>query len=356
MKDNSQNDSDRLNIESKPLRKNFYKVITLMIIIGIIALIVIVSKLVTNNNKDNLEKNNKENNIEQANEEQYIGNIYTDISEKVSKHLVTISPNECLSDNAQNITGIVISDDGYIITNYSPLKNFEDIYVSIYGDEAKTLKANIVVFDENLDTVLLKVKEKTLEPIEYIEREIINGENILIVGKNNAQDDTSMISNGIVTSKFKINNSISLIRTNAIINNDNTGGIVCDLDGRLVGIASKTLSEKYNENGLYCCVGIKNILEMINKDSYIGIQGRAVSESGENSFQGVYIESVEKNSIAEKSGLHATDIIISIENNPVSTMYDVYTVFKENESKNIIECVIYRQLQEKTIQLNMNEN
>ena len=356
MKENSQNDSDRLNIESKPLRKNFYKVIILMIIIGTIALVVIVSKLVTNNNKDDLEKNNKKNNIEQTNEEQDIGSIYTDVSEKVSKHLVTISPSECLSDDSQNITGIVISDDGYIITNYFPLKNFKDIYVSIYDNKAKTLKANIVVFDENLDTVLLKVKENTLEPIEYIEREVINGENILIVGKNNAQDDTSMISSGIVTSKFKINNSISLIRTNAIINNDNTGGILCDLDGRLIGIASKTLSEKYNENGLYCCVGIKNILEMINKDSYIGIQGRAVSESGENSFQGIYIESVEKNSIAEKSGLQATDIIVSIEKNPVSTMYDVYTVFKENESKNIIECVIYRQLQEKTIQLNMNEN
>lgn len=356
MKDNSQNDNDRLNIESKPLRKNFYKVITIVIIIGVIALVGIVTKFIINNNKDDLDKNKEKNNIEQAKEEQNMDNMYTDISEKVSKHLVTVSASADLNDESKNITGIIISDDGYIITNYSPLKDSGNIYVSIYRKKVKTLQATIIVYDEDLDLALLKVQDDTLEPISYQERDIINGENVLIVGKNKIQNDTSMISNGIVTSQIKINNSNSLIRTNAIINNDNTGGILCDFDGKLVGIASKSLSDKYSDNGLYCCVGIKQILEMINKDSDIGIQGRAVSESGENSFKGVYIESIEKNSIAERSGLHATDIIVSIEDKPVSNMYDVYTAFKENESKDIIECVVYRQLQEKTIQLNMNEN
>lgn len=284
-------------------------------------------------------------------------NINNNIIDKVSKSLVTISSSED-GNTENNISGVIISKEGYVITNYSVISQYKDIYVNDYNK--RVAKSIIIGLNEELDLALLKVDLDNLYPINIYEDDVSVGTNILALGNINKKDKATMITTGIITSFSDTINNENIIQVNAVINSNNTGGIICNTNGELLGIGSKKISDEKNEQGLYYSIGVKSIKNLmnslVNDVNILGIDGRTVEEEGEVSFKGLYIQDIFDNSIAKKSGIQITDIIISIDNRKVESMVDIYDVLNDKNPGDVVECTIIRNLEQKVIELTMGKN
>lgn len=146
-------------------------------------------------------------------------------------------------------SGVIVTKDGYIITNHHVIQNADKIEVVI-SDTKKTLVAELIGTDPSSDLALLKVKANNLTPIEFQNSDNVEiGQWVLAVG--NPFNLTSTVTAGIVSAKGRniniVNNQFpieSFIQTDAAINPGNSGGALVDLSGNLIGvntaIASKT--------------------------------------------------------------------------------------------------------------------
>ncbi|PCJ67256.1 MAG: serine protease [Bacteroidetes bacterium] len=146
-------------------------------------------------------------------------------------------------------SGVIVSEDGYIITNHHVIKNADKIEV-VLSDSKKTFKAKLVGADPSSDLALLKIETNGLSPIKFTNSDQVEiGQWVLAVG--NPFNLTSTVTAGIVSAKGRniniVNNQFpieSFIQTDAAINPGNSGGALVDLEGNLVGvntaIASKT--------------------------------------------------------------------------------------------------------------------
>ncbi|MGB1037590.1 MAG: S1C family serine protease [Bacteroidia bacterium] len=146
-------------------------------------------------------------------------------------------------------SGVIISEDGYIVTNQHVIKSADKIEV-VLSNKNKTLKAKLIGSDPSSDLALLKVETSNLTPIRFTNSDDVQiGQWVLAVG--NPFNLTSTVTAGIVSAKGRniniVNNQFpleSFIQTDAAINPGNSGGALVNLDGDLVGvntaIASKT--------------------------------------------------------------------------------------------------------------------
>ncbi len=146
-------------------------------------------------------------------------------------------------------SGVIVSSDGYIITNQHVIKNADKIEV-VLSETKKTFVAELIGADPSSDLALLKIETKDLEPIAFINSDDVQiGQWVLAVG--NPFNLTSTVTAGIVSAKGRniniVNNQFpieSFIQTDAAINPGNSGGALVDLNGNLIGvntaIASKT--------------------------------------------------------------------------------------------------------------------
>lgn len=146
-------------------------------------------------------------------------------------------------------SGVIVSEDGYIVTNQHVIKSADKIEV-VLSNKNKTLKAKLIGSDPSSDLALLKVETTNLTPIRFTNSDEVQiGQWVLAVG--NPFNLTSTVTAGIVSAKGRniniVNNQFpleSFIQTDAAINPGNSGGALVNLDGDLVGvntaIASKT--------------------------------------------------------------------------------------------------------------------
>ena len=146
-------------------------------------------------------------------------------------------------------SGVIVSDDGYIVTNHHVIKNADKIEV-VLSNKRLTYQANLVGADPSSDLAMLKIETENLTPIQFANSDDLEiGEWVLAVG--NPFNLTSTVTAGIVSAKGRniniVNNQFpieSFIQTDAAINPGNSGGALVDLEGNLVGvntaIASKT--------------------------------------------------------------------------------------------------------------------
>ena len=146
-------------------------------------------------------------------------------------------------------SGVIVSDDGYIVTNHHVIKNADKIEV-VLSNKRLTYQASLVGADPSSDLALLKIETENLTPIQFANSDDLEiGEWVLAVG--NPFNLTSTVTAGIVSAKGRniniVNNQFpieSFIQTDAAINPGNSGGALVDLEGNLVGvntaIASKT--------------------------------------------------------------------------------------------------------------------
>lgn len=248
-------------------------------------------------------------------------------------------------------SGVIVTDDGYIVTNNHVISGATEIEVTI--EDNKVYKAELVGTDPATDIALLKIDAKNLPTIGYGDSDNLRlGEWVLAIGSPYGL--TSTITAGIVSAKgrqmpsykqeFKIE---SFIQTDAAVNPGNSGGALVNIKGELVGINTAIYSETGSYSGYSFAVPV-NIVKKIVEDfkDYGGVQ-RAVlgitmqnnSEDFKNKMKlsthrGVYISEVATGSAAEIAGLKKGDVILAISGTEVkngSSVQEIITRYRPGD-------------------------
>jgi Do/DeqQ family serine protease len=238
-------------------------------------------------------------------------------------------------------SGVIISDDGYIITNNHVIENAENIEVKL--NDNRVFNADVIGRDPNTDLALLKIKAPNLSYIKYGNSEQLKiGEWVLAVG--NPFNLTSTVTAGIVSAKGR-NLDISgendyriesFIQTDAALNMGNSGGALVNTKGLLVGITSAI----YSPNGAYAGNSfaipvsiVKKVVEDLKQygevqRALIGVKISEVSQEDAeknnlNEVKGALISEITPGGAAEDADLKKNDVIIKIDGVNVNTVSEL---------------------------------
>ena len=283
-------------------------------------------------------------------------------------------------------SGIIISEDGYILTNnhvvdtsssgssysYYDLSEATSVKVKlnsdIYGTDA-IFDAKIVGKDSQTDLAVLKIDKTDLTAAEFANSdEAVVGEFVMAVGSPLGLDAT--VTTGIISA---VNREVEsegttyvCIQTDTAINSGNSGGALVNSEGKVIGINTLKLSGSDVE-GIGFAIPINSTLDIIddlieyNKvlRPYIGISGIELDDATVRKYNlatlGIYIQSVENFSPAEKSGLQAGDIIIQADGKDVKTMDELNEIKNSHAIGETMTLKINRNSTEKDVTITLEE-
>ncbi len=267
-------------------------------------------------------------------------------------------------------SGVIISPDGYIVTNNHVIKNASELEVTL--ENKKTYKAELIGTDPNSDIAVLKINANHLPFITFGDSDAVElGQWVLAIG--NPYNLGTTVTSGIVSAKgrdLKGNKRIdNFIQTDAVVNPGNSGGALVDTNGQLIGINTMIFSMNGSYIG-YSFAIPSNIVRKIADDilefgsiqkGVLGIKaaelnGEVAKKLGINQTEGVYIYDIEKNTGADQSGLQVGDIIIKINNVKVATMADLLGYLKTKRPGDKIEVTILRNDKMRTFKVKLNKN
>ena len=281
-------------------------------------------------------------------------------------------------------SGIIISEDGYIVTNnhvvhtsstssysYYELSKATSIKVKLnsetYGDDA-TFDATVVGQDSQTDLAVLKIEKDGLTAAEFADSDqAVVGEFVMAVGSPLGLDTT--VTQGIISA---VNRQVesdgvvyTCIQTDAAINSGNSGGALVNSDGQVIGINTLKLSGSGVE-GIGFAIPINSTLDVIDQlidhkkvlRPYIGITGINIDEElskQENLEIGVYVKSVEDFSPAEKAGIKPGDVIIKADGKDVEDMDDLNEVKNSHQIGETMTLVVTRNGEERELTVTLEE-
>lgn len=279
-------------------------------------------------------------------------------------------------------SGVIVSNDGYIVTNNHVVEFADEIEVILKND--KKYKAKKIGTDPRTDLAVLKIEETNLPVLVMGNSDNLKiGEWVLAVG-NPFGYLTSTVTAGIVSAKGRnldlprnnednqfgwsqrsnpSNSSIEeFIQTDAAVNPGNSGGALVDIQGRLVGINSAIASKTGYFSGYSFAIPVnlmnKIVNELINNGKFergrLGVQVSNIDEESMktlnlSSKNGVVIESVEDNSSAKYAGLLPQDVIIGINGKQVKDFEDLTKMIGLSKVDETIKVKLIRSGQEKEI-------
>ena len=265
-------------------------------------------------------------------------------------------------------SGVIIREDGYIVTNNHVIEGATEIEVTLNNNEKYS--AVLVGTDPATDVALLKVEAKGLPFIPFADSDKLRlGEWVIAIGS--PYDLRSTITAGIVSAKgrsmpnytgeFKIE---SFIQTDAAVNPGNSGGALVDKTGRLVGINTAIISQTGSYTG-YSFAVPSNIVKKIVYDlidfgsvkrAMLGItmqpiDDKIAEELKLSSRNGVYIVEVLKNSAADKAGLKKGDVLVAVDSVKITTPSSVQEVVSRFSPGDKAELTVIRDGKEKTFEV-----
>lgn len=253
-------------------------------------------------------------------------------------------------------SGVIISEDGYIVTNNHVIKDATELEITLNNN--KTYKAKLVGTDSKMDIALLKVEATEKLPYATFGNSdtIKVGEWVLAVG--NPYNLTSTVTAGIVSAKARdlSNNGIqSFIQTDAAVNPGNSGGALVNTRGELVGINTMISSQTGSYVG-YSFAVPSNITRKIVEDlmefgnvqrGILGIEAGELNsatskEYGYKETTGVLIGKVSKNSGAETAGLKKGDIINKLDNKSILSFADLTSYINTKRPNDVVQVGVIR--------------
>ncbi len=257
-------------------------------------------------------------------------------------------------------SGVIISDNGYIVTNQHVIEDATGIEVVL--NDNQRYYAKIVGQDPSTDLALLKIKAKNLPYLRYGDSDkIIPGEWVLAVG--NPFDLNSTVTAGIVSAKarnigiLRDKNNLqveSFIQTDAAVNPGNSGGALVNLKGELIGINSAIATVTGSYSGYSFAIPV-NLVKKIMDDllefgsvqrGLLGVEIRDVTarlaqDRSLDVVRGVYINRVNTGSAAEASGIESGDVITAINGQEVGSVSELQELVARHRPGHSIQ-VTYR--------------
>ncbi|NRA92894.1 MAG: trypsin-like peptidase domain-containing protein [Psychroserpens sp.] len=253
-------------------------------------------------------------------------------------------------------SGVIISPDGYIITNNHVIAGSESISITL--NDNKIYDAELIGTDEKTDIALLKVEpENELPFITFGDSDAAQiGEWVLAVG--NPFNLTSTVTAGIISAKARDlsgRNAQSFIQTDAAVNPGNSGGALVNAKGELVGINTAITSQTGSYIG-YSFAVPSNIARKVVEDiiefgdvqngilgvSLLNKNSKEAMDRGLNEINGVYVAGITENSGADKAGVQVGDIIKKIDNIEISKFSDLSGYLKTKRPEDVVNVEVLR--------------
>ena len=278
-------------------------------------------------------------------------------------------------------SGIIISEDGYILTNnhvvdsasestYYEISEATSVKVKLSTDDKQTYDAKIIGKDSQTDLAVLKIEAKNLTAATFANSDDVkSGEFTMAVG--NPLDLGTTITCGVVSAINREvddgeGNKFQCIQTDAAINSGNSGGALVNSKGEVIGVNTLKVSSTGVE-GIGFAIPINSTVSVIDelktyskvRRPYIGITGRDLDEktaSTHNLVQGVYVYSVEEYSAAEKAGLKVGDVITGIDGKDIKTMEELNEIKNTHSIGDKVTLKVYRDGKNQDISLTLGES
>lgn len=254
---------------------------------------------------------------------------FSDVAKRVTDPVVSITTYGTTGYRVSSGSGVTVSTDGFIMTNYHVVEEGQTFEVVLADN--RTLPARLVGYDKNTDLALLHVNERNLPTMYFGNSDAVEvGAWVLAVG--NPFDLNSTVTAGIVSAKARNINILrntysieSFIQTDAVVNPGNSGGALVNTRGELVGINTAIISESGGYEG-YSFAIPSNLVKKVFTDlrdfgevkrailgvSISEVNARIAADLALPSVGGIYITNVNRGSGAYEAGLRAGDVIVKI--------------------------------------------
>lgn len=262
-------------------------------------------------------------------------------------------------------SGVIISEDGYIVTNNHVITNASQLEVTLNNN--KTFSAELVGTDSKTDIALIKINSDEKFPyVPFGDSNAIKiGEWVLAVG--NPFNLTSTVTAGIVSAKARDLNEFdgnpqSFIQTDAAVNRGNSGGALVNTRGELIGINTAITSETGSYVGYSFAVPsnnarkvIEDIMEFGNvQQGILGIRGsnlnsRSAKQFGVKQTQGVYVAGIERGSGADTGGIKQGDVINQIDGYKINKFSDLTGYLGSKRPNDVVDVGVLRNGRKKVI-------
>ncbi len=270
-------------------------------------------------------------------------------------------------------SGIIISDDGYIVTNYHVIENAESVKVILNsGDE---IQAKLIGGDEKTDLAVLKIEtdiELTAAKIGDSNSTQV-GDRAVAIGNPLGMELFGTVTQGIISGVNRTieveGRDMTLLQTDAAINSGNSGGALINAYGEVIGINSAKIASDTGE-GLGFAIPSSEavpIIEDLIESGYVkgrplvGVSVRELTKeiayyNNLTSERGLYVMSVTEGSGAEKAGIQRGDIILSFDGKEVNTSKELNAIRDTHKAGDTVETVIDRGGTMMTLNITLTED
>ena len=264
-------------------------------------------------------------------------------------------------------SGFIISEDGYILTNYHVISGYDKVTVATYDQE--TYDASVIGYDESSDIAVLKIDAENLDPVSLGDSSKLRvGDTVFAIG-NPLGELTFSLTKGIVSAlsrniSTESGSSMSLIQTDCAINSGNSGGALFNDSGEVIGItnakysASGSMEAEIDNIGFAIPINsVKRIVTSIIENGYvlkpyIGIAVSPLSAETAGVIgvkSGAVVQDVTEGAPADKAGLKVNDVITKVNDKAIKDSNDLVQVISETDPGDVVTFSVYRQGNELTL-------
>ena len=256
-------------------------------------------------------------------------------------------------------TGIILTDDGYIVTNTHILDGTDSVTVTLWDD--RELEAKLVGADNVSDLAVLKVEAEGLTPAEFCGTAVSVGDAVAALGNPLGEELRGTLTDGIISAINRDvsynSHSMTLLQTNAAINEGNSGGPLLNMYGQVVGITNmKMMSNSIYSSieGIGFAIPTSTIQEVVNQllrngrvtgRAAIGVTIGPIPQDAAEAYSlpsGLYVVSVAEGSDAAAKGITEGDVLTAIDGQSVTTTAQVGEIIAGLEVGDTITMTIYR--------------
>ena len=252
-------------------------------------------------------------------------------------------------------SGFILSDNGYIVTNYHVVADANEIKVTTYDN--KEYSAELIGYDEDKDLAVLKIEAEGLTPVVLGDSDLMNvGDNVIAIGNPLGELTFSLTQGAISALNRSItieNTAMNLIQTDCAINSGNSGGALFNSYGEVIGITNAKYSGDSSSasiDNIGFAIPINSVRDIINsiidkgyvEKAYIGVQVYDL-EGFRNIMEGAVVYAVEEGSPADKAGLMQNDVITAVDGKQISGQSELRSILSAGKEGDVVTLSVYRQ-------------
>jgi len=253
-------------------------------------------------------------------------------------------------------SGVIISSEGYIITNQHVIDGADEILISLA--DGRGSQARLIGEDRETDIAILHIPVEGLVGIKIADRQPLRvGDVVLAIGNplNVGQTVTMGIISATGRNRVGLNTFENFIQTDAAINPGNSGGALVNAKGELIGINTAIFSQSGGSQGIGFAIPASIALDIMQQlieygkvsRGWLGVEGieinaKAAMATGNPNIKGALIVGVFINSPADKAGIQAGDIMVAVDGSPVNGVRDLLEKITLHRPGDIFEVGVYR--------------